>query len=699
VATTTTAPGQEAYGQRHFRGRRERGVSRPLGARAPRWLGWPATAVVSALATLFSWKTAPWPHVSAGVNSWEAGLALGFTDHLQWGRQAVFTFGPYGFVENILPFSHLTAALALLYALAITWGLAALIVAALRNQWGLGQQWGLLPAGVVAWAALGIAANLLEAPELALATALGLALASFRTNTVKARLYLLAALGALAGFQLLVEINVGFVTTALLVIAIAVAVVGAATATATGAPYGGRASAGGSERASAGASERASERAGGRVNAALAGLVPFVAVPIIALVSAGQSLGELPSYLRGSLSVALGYGPAMSLSTGRTAEDWYAVVDVVLLAAIFVLALRGRPGLEKAAISLMLLGWTWEALKEGFVRHDTHDLTFFALVLLALCLAGLPRKLLPLQAGAIALAALLACLANGHPPPSLRSPAEDTTALATEVRDLAVPGDWPGVERTAQAEMRTTGDYLPAAVLPALRGHTLAAETLEDGITFAYNGLRWDPEPVLQSYSAYTAYLDQLDAHFLSSPRAPARILYQPVTINNRDPWWEPPGTLEAMYCHYRQIGPVGHWLLLARVTGPSGSGRCGAPVVIGQATAHFGQAVEVPAAAGKMVVATFSVSSPLAARAEAVALKGPQVEVTVWAGAGAPKTYRFIAGTAGDAHVLATPAGLGYLPAFTPRAVRKLEMTGGGWAGGQGTVHVTFYSVSLRRA
>jgi hypothetical protein len=626
-------------------------------------------AAVSALATLFSWKTAPWPRVSAGVNSWQTGLALGFVDHLQWGRQLVFTFGPYGFVENILPFSRLTAALGLLYSLAITWGLAALIVSALRRQWGL------LPAGVVAWAGLGIAANLLEAPELALATALGLALASFWAAGTRNRLYLLGALGALAGFQLLVEINVGLVTTTLLVLAVA------------GAP------------------------AGTRARAALVGAAPFVTVPVIALASAGQSLGNVASYVHGSLSVAIGYGPAMSLSTGRTAEDWFAVVDVALVVALFVLVLRGRPWQEKAAISLMLLGWTWEALKEGFVRHDTHDLTFFGLVLLALCLARLPRSVVPFQAGAIALAALLACLANGHPPPSLRSPVEDTRALADEVRDLAVTGDWARVEATAQTEMRATGDTLPAAVLALLRGHTLAAETLEAGMTFAYSGpdygLRWDPEPVLQSYSAYTSYLDRLDAGFLSSPRGPQRILYQPVTINNRDQWWEPPAAIEAMYCHYRQIGPVGSWLLLARVPGP---GRCGAPVMIGRATAHFGQPVKVPAAPGKMVVATFSITSPLSARAEAVALKGPETDVTVWSGSqgsgsqgsgsqGSGSTrYRFIAGTAADAHVLTVPASLGYLPEFTPPTVRRLELTGGGWAEGQGTVQVTFYSVSLSR-
>ena len=79
---------------------------------------------------------------------------------------------------------------------------------------------GLLPAGLVAWAALSIGANLLEAPELALATALGLALASLRATTRTGRSALLGALGALAGFNLLVEINVGLVTTALMVLAV-----------------------------------------------------------------------------------------------------------------------------------------------------------------------------------------------------------------------------------------------------------------------------------------------------------------------------------------------------------------------------------------------------------------------------------------------------------------------------------------------
>jgi hypothetical protein len=606
-------------------------------------------ALVSALATLFSWKTAAWPRVSAGVDSWEAALSLGFTHHLQWGPQAVFTFGPYGFVENLLPFSRLTAGLGFVYVLAITWGLAALIVAALRPQWGL------LLAGVVAWAALGIGANLLEAPELALATALGLALASFRATSTTARLALLGGLGALAGFQLLVEINVGLVTTALLVLAV------------VGAPSR-------------------------RGQAALASAVPFVLVPGVALLSAGQSLGNLASYVHGSLSVALGYGPAMSLSTGRNTEDWYALVDVALLAAIFALVLKGRPWLEKAAISLMLAGWTWEALKEGFVRHDTHDLTYFGLVVLALCLARLPRRLAPVQFGAVVVAAVLACVANGHLTASLRSPARGATAMAREVHDLVVPEQWAKLQSYAVAELRSTGDSLPASLVSELRGHTVAIETLEDGMTFSYPGLRWDPEPVLQSYNASTTYLDGLDANFLSSARAPQRILYRAVTINNRNEFWDTPTALVTMYCHYAPVGVNDHWLVLVRV-----ADRCGPSQMIGQATVRFGRPVHVPLAPGRMVVATFSVSSPLLAKAEGVLLKAPELDLKAWGAKSPPTTYRLLPDVAGDDHVMVAPSSLRYPAPFAPGSIRELELLGGGWSSGQGSVHVEFYSISLR--
>jgi hypothetical protein len=380
----------------------------------------------------------------------------------------------------------------------------------------------------------------------------------------------------------------------------------------------------------------------------------------------------------------------MSVSNGRRAEDWYAVADIALLVTVYALALRHRPRAEKAALSLALAGWIWEALKEGFVRHDKHDLIFFALVLVALCLARVPRLAL-LQAVAIVAVAALALVANGWAPRPMRSPIEDVTALAQEVGDLALPGRWAPVQREARTEVLDSGDTLPPALVASMRGHTVAAVPMEDAITFAYPQLHWDPVPVLQGYSAYTSYLDHLDARFLASAAAPDYILYRPGTIDGRDPVWDPPAAMEAMLCHYAATGDTSGWLVLARVVD-----RCGPPRLIGRVATHFGQVVHVPPAPapGDMVVATFSLREPLTAEVEGVLLKPPMVDLTA-----DQTTYRFITGTATDDHVLSVPAAnLGYPASAAPAAVHRIQLSGGGWAPGHGPVEISYYALDLER-
>ncbi|MGH9105933.1 MAG: hypothetical protein ACRDZX_08875 [Acidimicrobiales bacterium] len=726
--TQTEAPERAAehraprFGDQVRRSRRLAAVPAALGGSG----SWRGVAVLSALVTVFSWRALAWRPVFSGLNTWQAGITLAFTHHLQWGPQALFTFGPYGFVEDILPFARLTAALGLLYAIAVTWGLAALIVSALRPAWGL------FPAAAAAWVAVVVAANRVEAPELGMGVALGLALAALRplsgTGTVALhglapasglhpspavlpastapagaalgaaggavgpsggvvgaagegvgaaggaraqggkhqRLVLLALLGALAGFSLLVEISVGLVCTGLLLLA----AVGPGRGLARPPGRGGR--------------------------AAVATVVPFVAAVLVPWAAAGQGLANLPSYFRGSLSVLLGYAPAMSASAGRQTEDWFALVDLAVLAGVYALALRHRPNLEKAVTWLAVAGWTWDALKEGFVRHDLHDLVFFSLVVIAIAIVSVARPAATFQAGAMVVAVVLACVAAGGAPRPMLSPIEDATALAQEVGDIALSSQWEGVQDTAQAEILATGDALSPGLVAKLRARTVATEPLEDAMSFAYPQLRWDPEPVLQAYTAYTGYLDRLDATFLGSVKAPALILYQPDPIGSRNTAWDPPATMQAMYCHYTRAARADGWLVLRRVPD-----RCGRPRLLARDTAHFDQWLSVPpAAAGSMVAATFSLGSPLPAELQGVALKPPAVRLeAVGSGRPAHQTthiFRFVTGTAGDYHVLSAPPALGYPVSSTPMTVSRLKLTGGGWSAGQGEVTVTFYSEHL---
>jgi hypothetical protein len=628
-----------------------------IGVPVPTWL---PVAGVSLAATVLSWRPQVWAKVAPGLDaSWQSGLAEAFERHLHWGPQVIFTFGPYGFVSTLLPFYRTTALLAVLFALAVSWGLAALVVAALRPSVSL------LPGGAVAWAVLAVANGRTGYPDLASVLALGLALRALWPSQASRGFVPLVLLGVLAGFLTLVKFNDGLVALGLLAVAVVARLV-----TGRAQPAG---------------------------RFLLAGIVPMVASLLGAWAAAGQSFADLASYARGSLAIVAGYSSAMSLSEGRRAEDFFAVTALALLAVTFYLAARSRQLAPAAAacLAVALAGWAWAALKEGFVRHDAHDLTFFALVLLAASLAGVRRRYLLTQAGALAVMACFFGLAAGAVPPALHSPGASASAIATELKEVFGLGGFSRAQQQLRAELVAAGNSLPAQVLTMADDHSVAIVPSEEALAYVYQELDWDPEPVLQGYSAYTSYLDRLDASFLASARAPSRIFYQPLqVISGSNPWMSPPAALLAMYCHYVQAGAAGSWQVLSRTDGS----RCGPARPFQQVRARFAQAVRVPRVPGEMVAATFSFSLPLTYAVAEVALRPPALHLEVWAaGATRPAIYRFVPGTAGDLHVLVTPPALGYSAAFAPPAVLKLALAGGGWAPGQGSVRVTFYAIKFQ--
>ena len=92
--------------------------------------------------------------------------------------------------------------------------------------------------------------------------------------------------------------------------------------------------------------------------------------------------------------------------------------------------------------------------------------------------------------------------------------------------------------------------------------------------------------------------------------------------------------------------------------------------------------------------------NSPVSTQVAGFFLKPPELTAYVGThGSRSTERFRFIPGTSGDAHVLAAPRELGYAPAFSPPALDRLELAGGGWAHGQGEVSVTFLAVPMARA
>jgi hypothetical protein len=611
--------------------------------------GWRGTALVATAVTLLNWLG--WLPIRRGLDpSWQAGLAIAFTRHLQWGPQLDFTYGPYGFAGFLEPFYRSTALIAVCFVFAVTWLVAYLVVAGLRDYWGLAV------AFVVTWAVVWLSWAEGRPDDFVCLAGLGLSLYLLDARTPAARANLAALLGALTGFAVLVKLNSGLIVAGLLFLALL----------GTGGPW------------------RDRLRVGAVAVAAL------VAAFVVAWVSAAQSFGNLGSFARASLSLMVGYGGAMAEDVRRSSIVWLAVGILVVAGAVFAAALWPRAPMKRLVAAMMLGGWGWAEVKEGFVSGNHYPL-FFRVVLVAVALAALAHPPRAIHAGALALAASITLVAT--PVPRLH-PVASVRSFGASLADIAQGSRF--VRLTARARSGLLKDEpLPPSVLALVRGHTVAIEPWEDMVAWADPGLRWDPEPVVQSYSVFTPYLDHKDAAFLSSSRAPQRILYWPLRtgFDFRDPVMDPPSATEAVYCHYTQLALASPWQVLERV-----SDRCGRDVPVRQTDVRFGQPVEVPSFPGKIVVASFTLSAPLLSRVEAGILKPPDTYLIVWEARGRPMTYRFVTGTAADDHILSVPASLGYSAPFTPADIRRLEISGGGWKKGQGSVKVLFRAMTLAR-
>jgi hypothetical protein len=623
----------------------------------PILVGWRETALAATAVTLLNWPG--WLQINRGLDpSWQAGLAIGFTHHLQWGPQLDFTYGPYGFAGFLEPFYQSTAAIAICFVFGVTWLLAYLLVGGLRRilpeRTGGARYRGVAVAAVIALAIIWVSWAEARAADFVCVTGLGLALCMLESRKGAVRAALAGLLGALTGFAVLVKLNSGIILAGLLVLAL----IGSET------------------------SWRERWRAAGLALAA------FIGVFAAAWASAGQSFGHLASFARASASLLLGYGTAMADSSRRASIPWLALAIVVVAGLVFAAAVWRQGKRQTLVAVLMLIGWSWAEVKEGFVSGN-HFPLFFRMMLVAVALAALLRPQRALFAGGLALAACLT-LTVVHQP--RLDPLASIRSFGTDLVDLLQPGRFAHMAASTRARLQRQ-EPLPASTLSLLRGHTVAIEPWENMVAWADPGLRWDPEPVVQSYSAFTPYLDHKDASFLASARAPERILYWPVQtgFDFRDPFMDPPATTEAVFCHYTQLALTGPWQVLQRVPD-----RCGPTVTIRQKDVHFGQPVEVPRVPGKMVLASFTLSTPLLSRVEESLLKPPDTYLLAWTGPGRPVRYRFVTGTATDDHILSVPASLGYSATFTPASIRRLEISGGGWTAGQGSVKVTFRAVSI---
>jgi len=117
--------------------------------------------------------------------------------------------------------------------------------------------------------------------------------------------------------------------------------------------------------------------------------------------------------------------------------------------------------------------------------------------------------------------------------------------------------------------------------------------TMDLNVLFA-QGLKYNPRPVLHSYSAYSTELSELNAAFLRSPAAPTNVFFNLCTIDSRYPTLDESRSWPTLLTSYDVKGMSssnGQYLVMQRATRP----RTYTLAAITNTITRFGESTLVP--------------------------------------------------------------------------------------------------------
>lgn len=352
-----------------------------------------------------------------------------------------------------------------------------------------------------------------------------------------------------------------------------------------------------------------------------------------------NSFADSAAYLKSSQELAKGYAIAMSFS-GPPSQIVLALLALALLLAVFALLAFARNKLVVFYALILAVPALFE-LRHGLVRQDEAHLTqFVCFIAFALALLTLS---VDLQRRTVEIAACFVVFAF-FPLWRQATSAGNFPRTASLLIGQTVPQriwdvlHYKTLRRTLQATaLHNANDFgLDASIRQIVANQSVAflspqySNALGENLNLAFL-------PVLQNYSAYTSYLDEFNARWISS-RGPQFLAFDGLAIDNRHAWVEAPATWAAVYRWYdaRSLGQ--RYLLLERRS----EARFKDFDVAESRNIKFGEVIPVPQSDQPMFWSlTCSLNS--LGRLRAALLRVPEVTATIFFPAGRARVFRVI--------------------------------------------------------
>jgi hypothetical protein len=384
---------------------------------------------------------------------------------------------------------------------------------------------------------------------------------------------------------------------------------------------------------------------------ALAVVVPAL-VGIVGCRLALGSFRAVTGYIQSSLELVRGYSQGMSAG-GSSVELMAAVEAIVLVTSAMILLARIDIG-QARFFSLILIVPLFLNFKHGFCRQDTPHVTqffCFAALVLALVSIAVPLQERVTQIAVIVVLLLFATLWQDYVLRNSWSPqlsaipgtaAYPTVAMVWNAFDFGRLRRLLNEEGSADfqvAEPKRTYLVIPARIEPEIKSivkrepiaflSDYYSDALMDGINLVLF-------PVLQSYSAYTPDLDELNARWVDE-NGPRFLIFDGTAADSRYPWMEEPRTWDEVYRWYNTRTLSRHHLLLERRASP----RFSYFKPPAHTTAYLGKELPMPASS-ELVFWTMQCPLTRNGRWRALVFRALPVSMEVHWNGGRVRTLRF---------------------------------------------------------
>ncbi len=410
-----------------------------------------------------------------------------------------------------------------------------------------------------------------------------------------------------------------------------------------------------------------------------------VGLPVLWMV-AHQPLAALPAYFTSQVPVFGGYTDAMSVhgSSGPLLSFTAGFF------ALMVVCARCLPPARMAGFALFggIVLVLFLSFKAGFVRQDGHILIsagMFGLVALLLAVGfNGSAAILSITIGVLGWA-VIDSQATGAALTALPSRLESVALASSSALEMRLRSP-----ELLDAEYADSLRFIDVQQpLPHLRGSTDIYSFGQSAVLSA--GLDWSPRPVFQSYAAFNPQLEALNERFVAGSGAPRNVLFTIEPIDTRLPSLEDAASWPIILARYRITDLRGNVAVLQRRDN-NGSWQSGAASTISSGTFVLGQPVTLPTSEA-LVWAQLDVRPTLLGKLVSAAYKLPELHISYGFADGRQLSFRYIADM-GHVDFLAVPLVQSttdfvaltlahantYFAARRPATITVTAVTGTGW-------------------